>query len=113
MNYQNFMPLYTQEAKENKVFNKIIKLFVERFDDLNEAIRTIEAYKTNYPDEFDYHLAASATIFLCSYDIEIMYQQCGYDTRNQDLWFRFRHDVRDVANYILNNRNELAKETWK
>jgi len=117
MNYQNFMPKYTQECKENKLFNAILKLFVEHFDTLDIAVREIKYCKEHYFQERDYNIAQSGMIYLTNPDIIQTFGASGYYDIDKYalhyIWFMWLNAIRDVANYILNEHDTLAKESWK
>ena len=114
---QNFMPKYTQENKENKLFNAILKLFVEHFDTLNHAVEQIRYCKKHYYSERDYNIAQSAMIYLSNPDIIQTFASSGYYDIDRYawhyIWFMWLNAIRDVANYILNEHESLAKIAWK
>ena len=110
-----FKQSYADSIKENKLLNEIYSKFVEHFDTLQDAVEQIEYCKKNYFDEYDYNLAQSAIIFCSTPDIIAMYKFSGY--KDVDKWsdsyldFQFLHAVRDVANYILNEQQNITE--WK
>lgn len=110
-----FKQSYADSIKENNLLNLIFEKFVEHFDTLEAAVTQIQYCKENYFDEYDYKLAQSAIIFASTPEIITMYKTAGY--KDADKWsysyldFQYLHAVRDVANYILNERQNINK--WK
>lgn len=110
-----FNQSYANSIKENNLLNLIYEEFVEHFDTLDQAVQQIQYCKKHYFEEYDYNLAQSAIIFASTPDIITMYMTAGY--KDVDKWsesylnFQYLHAVREVANYILNEHQNINE--WK
>ena len=115
MNKIIFKESYADSIKENNLLNMIYEKFVEHFDTLDDAVNQIKYCKKEYFYEYDYNLAQSAIIFASTPDILTMYKTAGY--KDVDKWsdsyldFQYLHAVREVANYILNEHQNINE--WK
>lgn len=101
--------------RENDVLNKIFKLFVQRFETADDAVKQIQYCKENYANEPDYNLAQSALIFQSDPEIRELYASCGYyDIDRYTSWtinLRFYNHVANVADFIIKNKATI-KQAW-
>ncbi len=114
---QKFIPKYTDSNKEERLFNTILQLFVERWDTLEQCVEQLQYCKEHYFSERDYNIAQSALVFTSNPEIVEIFAASGYyDIDRYTLsyvWFMWLNAVRDVANFVINEKDELAKIPWK
>lgn len=107
-------PQHEEAFRKNRLLNEVLKLFIEHFDTIEDALMQINYCKRNYFHLEDYNIAQSAIIFLSSHEIKELYKKCGYQTDYWGICYteqKFYRTIRDIADYISEHQNTLS--SWK